>query len=74
MTERAKRAIAKLVELGWDCSDYETKVCKSCHYNLWGGWTYCPICAMPAPSANTSEQDMEAAIAAALGETKNEAI
>jgi RNA polymerase subunit RPABC4/transcription elongation factor Spt4 len=74
MTERAKRAIAKLVELGWNCSDYSTKICKSCRYELQNNWNYCPACATPAPPISTTEQDMEAAIATALGETKNEAI
>lgn len=71
MTERAKRAVAKLIELGWDCSNYDILNCANCSYGVWTEWKHCPMCGHSLFLSSTAEQDMEAAIAAALEEVND---
>jgi predicted amidophosphoribosyltransferase len=70
VTERAKRAVAMLQNLGWGCRDDSTKSCRKCDYPVEREWRYCPQCgaeAHPYP-AQDAVDDLEMAIAAALKE------
>jgi hypothetical protein len=70
MTERAERAVAALQSLGWDCRDDSTKSCRKCDYPVERERRYCPRCGAEAPPypAQEAVDDLEAAVAAALGD------
>jgi predicted amidophosphoribosyltransferase len=70
MTERAKRAVAMLQNLGWDCRDDGDKSCRQCSASVSRQWNYCPNCGAGAHAVppQAAVDDLEAAVAAALGE------
>jgi hypothetical protein len=59
-----------LQNLGWDCRDDGDKSCRQCSASVSRQWNYCPNCGAGAHAVppQAAVDDLEAAVAAALGE------